>query len=196
MVFLSQSSILNYRNVFFFSKMEIGSSLNSTIRFWRVKNSAFVLATRTQKFNRKQIQYGNFNITIQLKIINDDHLLQSQLFTIQYFYLLLVIRYLYETLDQDVPEMILLRKGKLKVGLYILKIMVFQYFPYFFNVYGRYYKSSVLEIFCKKGLFETFCKIQRKTSKPESLLFTVAVAACNFIKKETLCYELCELSKY
>ena len=40
--------------------MGIGSSLNSTIRFWRVKISALVLATRTQKFNRKQIQFGNF----------------------------------------------------------------------------------------------------------------------------------------
>lgn len=150
MVFLSQSSILNYRNVFFFSKMEIGSSLNSTIRFWRVKNSAFVLATRTQKFNRKQIQYGNFNITIQLKIINDDHLLQSQLFTIQYFYLLLVIPYLYETLDWDVPKMILLRKGKLKVGLYILKIIVFLYFPYFFLCLWKILQKQCLGGFLPK----------------------------------------------
>ena len=60
-------------------------------------------------------------------------------------------------------------------------------------------RSSLPEVFCKKGVLRNFAKFTGK-HLCQSLFFNkVAGAACNFIKKETLTQvfscEFCEISK-
>ena len=61
------------------------------------------------------------------------------------------------------------------------------------------YRSSVLEVFCEKGVLRNFAKFTGK-HLCQSLFFNkVAGGACNIIKKETLVQvfscEFCEISK-
>ena len=61
------------------------------------------------------------------------------------------------------------------------------------------HRSSILEMFCKKGVLKTFAKFTVKQLARVSFLTKLPALACNFTEKETLaqrfCYEFWDIFK-
>ena len=144
---------------YFFSKTGIGSPSTLKLGFWEKKNYTLFFSNTYTEVQQKADSIWKFQYYQLVKDYqSSNHSLifffYNALYSLVLVGCILFIRYI----RLGTPEEDTTTESPVKGRSLLSQNNGFINFPYYFYVYGRYYKSNILEVFCNQSWFETFCK--------------------------------------
>lgn len=143
---------------YFFSKMGIGSPSTLKLGFWEKKNYTLFFSNTYTEVQQKADSIWKFQYYHLVKDYQGFKL-SSILFFYNALYGFVTVCYncFIRKIRLETPKEDATTESPVKGRPLLSQNNGFINFPYYFYVYGRYYKSSILEVSCKKSWFKTFC---------------------------------------